>query len=276
MGKTVTTYLIDGDPKGTQYAFISNKISQMYVVPRSNLSYLNTQEKLQKPAFYILLGENEATKPQAYIGETENFRERVKDHDNKKSFWQKALIFVSKDADMTKADVQYLEHKAIAEAKKANTFVLSDNKQTPKAPNLPEYRQDSMDEFFDDAKFLASFIGCNIFEISQPKATENLFYIKGRGCEAKGFYSSNGFTVQKGSEIALTVVPSFGWKEKRNDMVQEYTVQEGTKLFMTSDITISSPSTAAMFVLGRPSNGWSDWKDDNGYTLDSVYRKQLE
>lgn len=56
MGKTVTTYLIDGDPKGTQYAFISNKICQMFVVPRSNLSYLNTQEKLQKPAFYILLG----------------------------------------------------------------------------------------------------------------------------------------------------------------------------------------------------------------------------
>ena len=70
MGKTVTTYLIDGDPKGTQYAFISNKICQMFVVPRSNLAYLNTQEKLQKPAFYILLGEDEATKPQAYIGET--------------------------------------------------------------------------------------------------------------------------------------------------------------------------------------------------------------
>ena len=133
MGKTVTTYLIDGDPKGTQYAFISNKICQMFVVPRSNLSYLNTQEKLQKPAFYILLGEDESTKPQAYIGETENFKERVKDHDSKKSFWQKALIFVSKDADMTKVDVQYLEHKAIAEAKKANAFVLSDNKQIPKA-----------------------------------------------------------------------------------------------------------------------------------------------
>ena len=52
---------------GTQYAFISNKICQMFVVPRSNLSYLNTQEKLQKPEFYILLGEDESTKPQAYI-----------------------------------------------------------------------------------------------------------------------------------------------------------------------------------------------------------------
>ena len=275
MGKTVTTYLIDGDPKGTQYAFISNKICQMFVVPRSNLAYLNTQEKLQKPAFYILLGEDEATKPQAYIGETENFRERVKDHDSKKSFWQKALIFVSKDADMTKVDVQYLEHKAIAEAKKANCFVLNDNKQTPKAPNLPEYHRDSMDEFFEDVKFLASFIGCNIFEVSQPK-TEHIFYTKGRGCDANGFYSSNGFTVLKGSVIAKAMVPSFSWKEKREGLVQEYAVAEGDRLTLTSDKIFSSPSTAASFCLGRPSNGWMDWKDKDDNTLDSVYRKQLE
>lgn len=275
MGKTVTTYLIDGDPKGTQYAFISNKICQMFVVPRSNLSYLNTQEKLQKPAFYILLGEDETTKPQAYIGETENFRERVKDHDSKKSFWQKALIFVSKDADMTKADVQYLEHKAIAEAKKANTFVLSDNKQTPKAPNLPEYQQDSMDEFFEDVKFLASFIGCNIFEVSQPKE-EHLFYTKGRGCNAFGFYNSNGFTVLKDSIVANSCVPSLKWKDKRDKLVQEYAILENGVWKMNSDKTFSSPSTAADFCIGSSNNGWLVWKDKDGNTLDSVYRKQLE
>ena len=275
MGKTVTTYLIDGDPKGTQYAFISNKICQMFVVPRSNLAYLNTQEKLQKPAFYILLGEDEATKPQAYIGETENFRERVKDHDSKKSFWQKALIFVSKDADMTKADVQYLEHKAIAEGKKANAYLLSDNKQTPKAPNLPEYQQDSMDEFFEDVKFLASFIGCNIFDISQPKA-EHLFHVKGRDYDASGFYSSNGFTVLKGSIVAKTMAPSFNWKEKRKELLQDYTIEEGDKLILTSDKTFSSVSTAASFCVGRSTNGWTMWKDKDGNTLDSVYRTQLE
>lgn len=32
MGKTVTTYLIDGDPKGIKYVFISNKICQMYII----------------------------------------------------------------------------------------------------------------------------------------------------------------------------------------------------------------------------------------------------
>lgn len=276
MGKTVTTYLIDGDPKGTQYAFIRNTTCQMFIVPRSNLSYLNTQEKLQKPAFYILLGEDEATKPQAYIGETENFRERVKDHDSKKAFWQKALVFVSKDADMTKADVQYLEHKAIVEAKKANAFILSDNKQTPKAPNLPEYQQDSMDEFFEYVKFLAAFSGCNIFEISQQKA-EHLFYTKGsRGCDAKGFYNSNGFAVLRGSVIASSVVPSFKWKEKRDILIKEYVSLENGKFILNSDMTFPSPSTAAVFVLGRPSNGWTDWKDKDGNTLDSIYRRQLE
>ena len=275
MGKTITTYLIDGDPKGTQYVSISNKICQMYIIPRSNLAILNERQELWTPAFYILLGEDEATKPKAYIGQAENFRERVKDHNSKKEFWQKALIFIAKDAAMTKSDVQYLEHKAIKEAKISNTFVLNENKQTPKAPNLPEYRKDDMDGFFEDVKFLTSFIGCNIFDVVKPKE-KHLFYTKGRGCEAKGSYDAKGFTVLKGSIIAKSSAPSLTWKEKRENLVKEYTFVNGDKLELESDKTFSSPSSAATFVLGRSSNGWSDWKDKDGQTLDSVYRKQLE
>lgn len=274
MGKTVTTYLIDGDPKGTQYVFISNKICQMFVIPRANLSILNERMDLQTPAFYILLGENESTKPKAYIGETENFKERVKDHDSKKSFWQKALIFISKDAAMTKADVQYLEHRAISDARKANAFVLDENKQTPKAPNLPEYQKDSMDEFFEDIKFLTSFTGCNIFESTKPKE-ENLFYVKGRGCDAKGYYNSSGFTILKGSVIAKDSVPSLKWSEKRSKLIEEYTSACENLLIMESDKTFSSPSTAADFCIGSSNNGWLAWKDKDGNTLDHIYRKQL-
>lgn len=247
----------------------------MYVIPRSNLSILNERPDLQTPAFYILLGEDESTKPKAYIGETENFRERVKDHDSKKSFWQKALLFIAKDAAMTKADVQYLEHCAIAVAKASNAFALDENKQTPKAPNLPEYRKDDMDGFFEDVKFLTSFIGCNIFEIAKPKE-EHLFYTKGRGCNAKGFYDSNGFTVLKGSIIAKTHVQSLPWKEKREKLLKEYTVLDDDKLVLASDKTFPSPSTAADFCIGSSNNGWLVWKDKDGNTLDSVYRKQLE
>lgn len=275
MGKTVTTYLIDGDPKGTQYVFISNKICQMFVIPRANLSILNERTDLQTPAFYILLGEDENTKPKAYIGETENFKERVKDHDSKKAFWQKALIFISKDAAMTKADVQYLEHKAISEARKANAFVLNENKQTPKAPNLPEYQRDAIDEFFKDIKFLTSFMGCNIFDIVETKE-QHLFYTKGRGCDAKGFYSSSGFTVMRGSVLAKDSVPSLHWKDKREKLIKEYTSHKEGHSVMDSDKTFSSPSTAADFCIGSSNNGWLVWKDKDGQTLDSIYRKQLE
>lgn len=275
MGKTVTTYLIDGDPKGTQYVFISNKICQMFVIPRANLSILNERPDLQTPAFYILLGEDENTKPKAYIGETENFKERVKDHDSKKAFWQKALIFISKDAAMTKADVQYLEHKAISEARKANAFVLDENKQTPKAPNLPEYQKDAMDEFFEDIKFLTSFTGCAIFDIVETKK-QHLFYAKNRGCNAMGFYNSSGFTVLKESVITKGNTNSFTWAEKREKLIKEYTSLKDGNLIMDSDITFSTPSTAADFCLGRSCNGWIIWKDKDNQTLDSIYRKQLE
>jgi len=270
MGKTVTTYLVDGDPKVTRYAFISNKICQMFVVPRSNLDYLDKQKQLHKPAFYILIGEDEMAKPQAYIGETENFKERVRDHDQKKTFWQKALIFVSKDADMTKTDVQYLEFLAVQQAKQTNRYNLQENKQTPKEPNLPEYQKDAMDEFFDDIKFLTSFIGISIFETA-PVSQLPVFYFKRRGADAKGVY--DGFTVLRGSILSKDTVASCHTIERRNVIIKDYAqINEDGHPVLTSDVTFSSPSTAAGICGGCSSNGWVDWKTDKGLPLNVVFQ----
>ena len=73
-----------------------------------------------------------------------------------------------------------------------------------------------------------------------------------------------------------TMVPSFNWKEKREKMLQDYTSTENGILVLTSDKTFSSPSTAADFCIGSSNNGWLIWKDKDGNTLDSVYRKQLD
>lgn len=274
MGKTVTTYLVDGDPKGTRYAFISNKICQMFVVPRSNLDYLDKQKKLHKPAFYILIGEDEMAKPQAYIGETENFRERVKDHDQKKTFWQKALIFVSKDADMTKTDVQYLEYLAVQQAKHINRYGLQENKQTPKEPNLPEYQKDAMDEFFEDIKFLTSFIGISIFETASVNQLP-VFHFTRRGADARGVYDGNGFTVLRDSVLSKDAVSSCHAIARREMIIKDYSqINENGNPVLTSDISFSSPSTAASICGGCSSNGWVDWKNDKGQTLDEVYRKK--
>ena len=277
MGKTVTTYLIDGDPKGTQYVFISNKICKMYVIPRSDTKILSDREELQKPAFYILLGKDIDTKPKAYIGETENFRERVKDHDYKKEFWQKALVFISKDQDLTKADVQYLEHRAIDVAKRLNTYDLEFNKQIPKCPNLPEYRKDAMEEFFEDVIFLSSFIGCSIFEAPKVSKDTRYFYLKARGCNAKGYYENGEFTILQDSILAGTTVPSLKWRTKRETLIKEYAIlTEDGRYKLTTSKSFSSPSTAADFCAGSSNNGWLVWKDKDGNTLDTVVRKQLE
>lgn len=152
---------------------------------------------------------------------------------------------------------------------------MNENKQTPKSSNLPEYQQDSMNEFFNDVKFLTAFIGCNIFEISQPK-TEHLFYANGRGCKAKGIYSSTGFTVLKGSVIAKNTASSLRWADKRNKMAMEYCTEINGILQLTSDIIFPTPSAAADFCIGSSNNGWIIWKDKDNNTLDSVYRKQLD
>lgn len=52
MGKTITTYLIDGNPQGVQNIFISNKICSLMLIPRSSLDIINKRDDLKSPAFY--------------------------------------------------------------------------------------------------------------------------------------------------------------------------------------------------------------------------------
>jgi predicted GIY-YIG superfamily endonuclease len=275
MGKTITTYLIDGNPQGTQSVFISNKICKMLVIPRAALSIINEREELHSPAFYILLGEDDGITSKAYLGETENFRERIKNHEYNKAFWQKTLVFISKDGAMTKADVQYLEYLAVKTANKAKRFDLCDNKQIPKEPNLPEHQKDSMNEFFDDIRLLTSFIGCPIFDVIDPR-DRHIFFSKSKGANIRGFYDENGFTVLKGSTLAKGSAPLFKMKEKRDDFIKKYTAPQDGNIVLETDYTFNSPSMAASICLGRHTNGWNEWKDKSGQTLDEVYRKKLE
>lgn len=157
----------------------------------------------------------------------------------------------------------------------SNNYVLNENKQIPKAPNLPQNRVDDMREFFEDVMFLTSFSGCSIFEAVKDSNEQHTFYAKGRGSDAKGVYTTSGFTVLKGSVVAKGITKSFSWGEKRNKLVNEYCIMHNNSFILDSDKTFSSPSTAADFCLGRSNNGWTTWKDQEGQTLDSIYRKQI-
>lgn len=278
MGKTITTFLIDGKPQGVRYDTIGGKVCLMYVIPRSRLDILDEPERdeLRKPAFYILLGENDNGMVKAYIGETEDFSERVKEHNKKKRFWQKALVFISIAKEgLMKTHVKYLEHRAIEEAKLANRYDLSENSKSSYTPNIPESQKSVMDDFYEDMKFLTAFLGCNIFNSTELKTDNNIHYfmMSARGGDAKGYYGDEGFTILKGSVMAESETASYHAKDSRRKFLDTHTIKKDGKIVLAADYTTQSPSTASKLVCGRSSNGWREWKDVQGKTLDEVYRK---
>ena len=158
--------------------------------------------------------------------------------------------------------------------KNINRYGLQENKQTPKEPNLPEYQKDAMDEFFEDIKFLTSFIGISIFETASVNQLP-VFHFKRRGANAKGVYDGNGFTVLRGSILSKDTVNSCHTIERREMIIKDYSqTNENGNPVLTSDISFSSPSTAASICGGCSSNGWVEWKNDKGQTLDEIYRNK--
>jgi hypothetical protein len=268
MGKTITTYLINGESKGLKSIFISNRTCNALFVPRLKLIEAKNREELKRPSLYLLLGEDN----KVYVGETENFIQRIQDHDYKKDFWIEALIFSSKDNFLTKADVKYLEYLVIKEIKNANTFILEGNKQNPKKPNLPEHQKDCIEDFFEDIKLLSSFIGYSLFDVIEEK-NEHLFFCKNNlGTDAKGFLFEKGFRVLAGSKVRVNVVNSYDGFKNREEILSKYAIKENGCYILNKDIEFKSPSSASSFCLGNSSNGWNDWKDKENKTLNEVFR----
>ena len=251
----------------------------MYVIPRQQMGEANSNAdiQLEQPAFYILLGgEDFASLPQAYIGQTENFKDRVKSHESKKDFWTTALVFIAKDNSLTRADVQFLESNAIKKAKKIKAYSLDENKNQPTPPNLPPHLRDAVSEFMEDIELLTAFIGCRIFlneSVEKKHVKEQTFYLKGRGGDAKAVFANGHLTVLAGSIIAPVSTPKFSGKERRDEMVANLTEEKSGKRVLTVNKEFSSPSAAAQFVYGNSANGWMMWRNANGLPLDIMRPK---
>ena len=142
---TIKLYLPRGDAKSLRTAEISNWTGKAVAAPRTELDELLAREELDKAGVYILIGNDPLTNtPQAYIGEAEIIRERIKQH-RTKEFWVTAIIFVSKDENLTKAHVRYLESRLLAEAAEVNRFTLEQNQAG--GSKLPESDREDMEVF---------------------------------------------------------------------------------------------------------------------------------
>jgi len=267
LGKSISLFLIDGIPDGVIACELSNWTGKGYKIPRNSLKDVSNRSDLKKPGVYFLIGHNEDDKETVYIGESEDVFKRLYQH-QEKDFWTEALVFISKDENLNKAHIKYLEFSLHDEAVEANRYKVF-NSNVPTKPAISEAEIAVMSEFSTNLKLLVGALGFRIFEkLTKSLTSKQDKYLidAARGAVATGIMTTEGFVVFKGSKIASTEVPSMpeSFKKKRAQIISENVVID---FEFTQDYLFSSPSTAAAVIMGRSANGLKEWKLKDGSNL---------
>jgi hypothetical protein len=269
-------FVADGDPDGLRVVERSNWIGKALIFPRAVFPEVRHRSEFQQTGVYILLGpRTEGDGETMYIGEADPVRPRLDEHHAKKDFWTRAVFFIAGPGQLNKAHVQYLECKLLHRARAAKRLPL-ENAKNESEPTLSEADRADMDVFLDNILGMLPVLGIHAFEQSPLKPTKGqtpVLSCHGRGVTASGRDTPQGFVVQSGSLAAKDEVPSLkehfpSVSELRADLVKSgVLVPAGDGFRFAQDYAFSSPSLASAVVLGRSSNGRTDWKDASGRTL---------
>lgn len=274
-GRTISIYFPEGNVRSFKICEIKDSIVKSIFIPRNKLKEVSKRSNLQEPGIYFLFGgKDEVGKSEVYIGEAENLISRLKQQNLNKDFWNTAICFLSEKKNLNKAHIKFLENYCCEKAELVNKCRLL-NSSTPTKSTLTEQERDFVLSFFDDLKILISILGYPIFEEAK-KEKENIFICKGKDAYAEGEYSEDGFTVFKNSRCNLEESRTAGnWViGTRKKLIEKGILKKEKNVYVfVENYTFSSPSTAAATVLARRANGWTEWKDESGITLDRKIRK---
>lgn len=273
---TIKIFLVHGSPTGLRTAELSNWSGKAVAAPRNELSSLLKREELSSPGIYLLTGVDPETGEKAiYIGEAEDVSNRLKNHSSK-DFWNAATIFVSKDENLTKSHIRYIEGKLITLAIESSSSMVVNSASS--GSKLPESDAAEMDIFLEKCLQLLPVLGVTDFNnpIESVQKEEDLLFCKIKGIEAKGKRSSGGFTVYKESQAVLEHRPSAKRiRSKREELIEKGILEpKGNALIFTKDFEFSSPSLAAAIVRGGNSNGLTSWKNSSGKKLKEIEEKE--
>src|SRR5690625_628415 len=281
-GRTIQIFLPFGSPRGIKIAEITNRIVQAIYIPRNELNKDSERLEIGGVGVYYLFGQNEEdSKPKVYVGEAENCLVRLKEHNRSKDFWDTAVVFVTNNSQnqFTKTDIKFLERLSYDKATTISRFKL--DQTVPQASFVPEWQQVDLHDIFETIKILLSTLGYPVFEEMRKSGGNvmgNAFYCKSKGITAKGEYNEDGFVVFKGSEMYGQTTKSISnyLINKREAIINDRVVKQNREHYIfTEDHQFTSPSQAAGVVLGASANGWSEWKDKKGKTLDQVKRREI-
>ena len=265
----------NGQPDGIRS--IRRHLSTMttFVIPRTLLSEAKKLSGINRPGIYYLISENDDNKiAQIYVGQTRNGVTRLDDHNRPKDFWNKAIMFLADNKTFSLDMISGLEAYAIGKAHESNRYKV-ENSVNPKY-EIDEYDLPLIEEVYEEIKFIMATQG---YKMENAKATvneANTLHTTRNGIEAYGVYDGECFEVLEGSEICLAKPVNI---EKYN--IQRKELLDNGNIVLSADgkyrlqttLVFNSPSGASDFVIGGSTNGWTEWKDKDGKTLDELFRR---
>ena len=280
---TIKLFLPFGDPTRLRTAELSNWSGKALAAPRSDLPAFFDRDEADQAGVYVLAGTDGQTgETVAYIGEAEVLRPRLKRHvQDGYDYWNRVVVFVSKDENMTKAHVRYLEGALIDAATLADRAVLKNAQGS--GGKLPESDRADMDVYLSKVRQLLPVLGSDLLtpkpDRSSSKAADT-FTTKIRKLVATGAPSPEGFVVFAGSQAVAKEKPSAHVHtpyliDQRRRLIESGALsgKDGHLLFV-EDVEFSSPSAAAAVVKGGSENGRTAWRNVDGQTLKQLDAEQ--
>jgi hypothetical protein len=250
-----------------------------YAVPRDvvNAAIKENDAHFNLPCVYILTEHNH---DEVYIGQTERFAERIKQHVAAKKFWDLAIMFTVPDGTFTGAHAGYVEASLIGD--------LIDPKHhgnSPTGSSLPAEQLGGAKMFIGNVKYLlesvfdltSTFVDQNTKPISVPTVSVNPttvldpkeVYIwenkKGLKAEFKQL-GDKDYVLLAGSIISGKPVDSFNsthratksyysiWQSITSDSSKSAKIL-GDKYQTLIDISFTSPSSLFSVIFATGVNG---------------------
>lgn len=158
---SVRIFFQDGHADGVLVLAKSKWSGRCLVIPRASLAAEKKRPELNAPGLYILVDPSNLTS--VYIGKADPLWRDLQRHDAQKNFWERAIVFTSKDGSLNWTQIQYLASRLVKRAKESQNAHL-DNVATAEFPELSEAELLDAEAFFAQMLSLLPLLGLRVFE----------------------------------------------------------------------------------------------------------------
>ena len=266
---TMTIRLIGSKPDGIRICLVEGESLTTVIVPRELLSEAKRLPDIPKRGIYYLLDEDHGVIGRVYAGQTTQGLSRLDAHKSRKEFWNKAVMFLDDESNMDRDVLDALEADAIGYVRTHGSYE-TDNLETPQ-PYVSPYKEQTVMRLHKSILFRMAVLGYGLDRTDAAiPGSHAVFHTRRNGVVAKGRYDerTGRFTVLAGSQVDLSrpILKNVGAADARRELFGE---GSGVSV-QRDDVAFGSPSSAAVFVLGGNQNGWTEWVNEAGETLDAA------